>query len=489
MSTSFNYTATQMSPAGRVRKISLTLEDCLSQVYAGLEQKDENSIFAKEQTIPPPPYTQQSSTPAPTTSIGDWNFPSVDVMFSSLSASSQSNQQQFAPLTLDGPSTQAHGAQPYPFSEHPYSFSGWSGLQRTEQDWQQPTPWWQCAGGLPYGNRYPAPQPPQPAMPAWTAASIEQVAFNGGSQFLHSQAYGVDPSVVNAYAQELSRPFEPMDTDQQDFYLPAPELSEEPSEDETSAPWRSGKGKARYQPHVIQEPSSLPIQTPSITTTTTKKKKVALSSSKTSRKHHVKPEAHDELAFRRTEKRFEESRRKAAVRTERIQHDFEEESSRTRGADDRNLSRSANDMPLLLRCYKASCVKRFPSLAAVRSHAEAEHPGMASYRCPFGGCDLVAGSIGDIGRHEECLEHQEKQYKCLACARAYTRIDALKRHWVKAANHKKVHQQRSKASVDAVCRDGVWRLEAPNGYKDVVGRSHELSIHEVSHREGVRRRH
>uniref|UniRef100_A0A0W0GDF8 C2H2-type domain-containing protein n=1 Tax=Moniliophthora roreri TaxID=221103 RepID=A0A0W0GDF8_MONRR len=461
--TTYYTTLHTQTPASQARKISLSLEDCISQVYASLEQKDSVDSVPAAQV---PPHTTTATTYTYTQSNAnanldfDWTFPSIDTM---ATGALVAQQQQFAPLDISAPSVQAHVAH---------------------EDWN-PNLWWgapvndqnQSQGPFDY---VPQQQQQHLLTPAWTIDDVDlTLDFN--------QVYtgGVAPSNV----------FAPMEIDQRDLYLlPLPDTdtssSEDDSEGETYPASRPGLGKAR----ALSYSYSVPIPEAYPNNSHSTRETEATSSS--TPKHRIRSSAstfmhtHEFLSFRRVEERCRESlRRKLAKQaSSSIQEDIAVKSLE-HAPSSSDLSKSLSDTPLVLRCYKASCPLRFDSLSTLTHHTERQHHGMVSYRCPFGGCDLVAGSYGDIGRHEQCLEHCEKGYRCLACLRGYTRVDALKRHWVKMGGHKTVHEYRVKKGVKATLGEkGVWVLDKPNGYTDSVAKTHALAIDKVSHKEIVRKR-
>ncbi|KAH7908831.1 hypothetical protein BJ138DRAFT_986443, partial [Hygrophoropsis aurantiaca] len=63
-----------------------------------------------------------------------------------------------------------------------------------------------------------------------------------------------------------------------------------------------------------------------------------------------------------------------------------------------------------------------------------------SFPCLLDGCTQVCASAGDLMRHQQSLRHKPPSHPCLACRRAFTRPDALKRHLNGKSACKRAHQ-------------------------------------------------
>ncbi|EEB99107.1 hypothetical protein MPER_01274 [Moniliophthora perniciosa FA553] len=109
--TTYYTTPHTQTPVSRTRKISLSLEDCISQACASFEQKDGVDSVSDGYAVQAPSHTNPTYTYThPHTDANldfGWTFPSLDTIFTS---TTMAQQQQFTPSDTIAPSVQPHVA-------------------------------------------------------------------------------------------------------------------------------------------------------------------------------------------------------------------------------------------------------------------------------------------------------------------------------------------------------------------------------------------
>ncbi|KAG7091180.1 hypothetical protein E1B28_010232 [Marasmius oreades] len=441
--------SSNIEPAGRFHED--TLEDCISQIYADLEQTD-------------------------TTFAGYLN---------TLWQSHQSNAQLHTqPTTYPSIATQDTNLVELDFSNVPpdYNFDF-----APELAFQPIEP--QSAPIVPH---VPLLTPSIESIFSWAPENATYCRYVDGPSTYVSPAlpmneldFGVDPMAVvsndlaNYYSETSATTNGYSSID--DYVLPPPpDFSDsEPEAHQSPAvelrevrPSRKRRVNPRWSPSSDETVSDDEYQPAS------RKRRVAISLPQDTKR--VKVEEGETIL--QTARRVEAAARRGEVReniTEKVR-------TNNRASDDTGISLTVYDQPLLVRCPALSgCDMRFGCVKEALAHCRQSHPGgsVRHFRCIFRDCDQGFTALGDVARHAESLLHNpRKGQRCLACLRSFTRVDALKRHCnLAGAAHVALHESRVKGGVQAVCAndEGLWTLKAPEGYKDSC-RISMLAIDSVS---------
>ncbi|KAJ8076683.1 hypothetical protein PM082_001106 [Marasmius tenuissimus] len=456
--------------AGRSRQDSLTLEDCISQIYSGLDQVDSDTTnFADflNSTQPSSSFTQPTSSSGdqaifdlnnlqdlsffdPSFSF-DFSLPPSRSSFEPLNPSAASVVPQAPLLTLAAETTQswvAPNSDFWNFNQPPASF------QQAELDVQL------------FGHQFPASMDlcfdagvnPMSVVSNDLANHFVEASSGSGNYYSSIDDYVLPPPPVFSDSDfESSR--EPSPQPRELRPLPRRALTGRvnsrwsPGSDETTS-----DGEFQPQPRRSQRKRTA-VGSPRQSPTTSKRQRGQQESSEVDERY--------QRAMARLEERSQ------------IKEEAQE-----RNSSDEDVSRTVFDLKdgkLVLRCPSMSdCSRRFETVDDAVTHLIHEHPAMdktGRYRCTFR-CNHVLFNTGDIDRHKESLVHTPKKaFTCLACLHSYTRKDPLKRHHDNQPSHKPLHNARLEAGVEAVCdHTGTWKLKAPSGYKDTACKNAAFAI-------------
>ncbi|KAL4062874.1 hypothetical protein V8B97DRAFT_1632905 [Scleroderma yunnanense] len=88
-----------------------------------------------------------------------------------------------------------------------------------------------------------------------------------------------------------------------------------------------------------------------------------------------------------------------------------------------------------------------------RPSKQASSQTKQTFPCLLDGCTHVCYSTGDLMRHQQSLRHRTPEFICLGCQHAFTRPDALKRHFNSKPKCKGMHK--------AAVLDSKVRVELP----------------------------